>query len=65
MTGVQTCALPIYWVLGEPDIFLNSVGDVKLLPILLEAADKLGQKPGEEAMTSMADRMGLSSVFGV
>ena len=55
----------VHWVLGEPDIFLNSVGDVELLPILLEAADKLGQKPGDEAMTSMADRMGLSSVFGV
>ncbi len=55
----------VHWVLSDPDIFLNSVGDVELLPILLEAADKLEPKPDDEAMTCMAERVGLSSIFGV
>ena len=59
---IQDC---VNWVLSEPDIFLNSVGDVELLPILLEAADKLKPKPDDEAMKYMAESRGLSSIFGV
>ena len=55
----------VNWVLGEPDIFLNSVGDVEILPIVLEAADTLIGKPDEESMTSLANEQEFASIFGI
>ena len=31
----------VSWVLGRPDVFLNTVGDIAILPMVLEAADRL------------------------
>ena len=52
------------WVLSFKDIFLNSVGDVNILPIVLEAASKLGERPSDKDMNAMSDKMGLASIFG-
>jgi aryl-alcohol dehydrogenase-like predicted oxidoreductase len=54
-----------HWILEQPGIFLNSVGDVTLLPLLLEAAEEVGDAPGEPVMTDFAARTGLSSIFGI
>ena len=35
----------VHWVLAEPDIFLNSVGDTDLLPLVLQAAANPGTRP--------------------
>ena len=53
------------WVLGEPDIFLNSVGDVDILPMVLKAADELMPKPDDTAMGKLAQDQGLVSIFGI
>jgi len=55
----------VHWVLGEPDIFLNSVGDMNLLPLVLKAADDIGPKPDDATMTRLAKEQGLSSIFGI
>ena len=34
----------VHWVLARPGIFLNSVGDVDLLPAVLRAADQIGRR---------------------
>ena len=60
--AIRNC---VNWVLSEPDIFLNSVGDVELLPILLKAAAKLEPRLDDKAMKNMAESVGLSSIFGV
>lgn len=60
--SIERC---VHWVLAEPDIFLNSVGDVGLLPALLKAADNLGPKPDDAAMASLAEDKGLVSIFGI
>ena len=61
--------LAVRWVLARPGIFLNSVGDVDLLPHVLQAAADLGaareQAPGEAAMASFGQRAGLASIFGL
>jgi aryl-alcohol dehydrogenase-like predicted oxidoreductase len=58
--------LAVHWVLARPGIFLNSVGDVELLPHVLEAAAELGgEMPGEAAMASFGQRAGLASIFGL
>jgi aryl-alcohol dehydrogenase-like predicted oxidoreductase len=62
--------LAVDWVLARPRIFLNSVGDVSLLPAVLRAAAELGGAasegpPSEADMASFGERAGLSSIFGL
>ena len=60
---VQTA---VQWVLSHRSFFLNSVGDVDLLPIVLRAADELGPAaPEDSVMAAMGDRAGLESIFGI
>ncbi len=35
----------IHWVLGRPGVFLNTVGDITLLPRVLDAAARFEQAP--------------------
>ena len=56
------------WVLARPGIFLNSVGDVALLPTVLRAAAELAEaepKVGDELMAAFGQRAGLASIFGI
>ena len=55
----------VRWVLARPGIFLNSVGDVDLLPAVLRAADEPGDAPADAVMARLGERTGLSSIFGL
>jgi aryl-alcohol dehydrogenase-like predicted oxidoreductase len=57
--------LAMHWVLSRPGIFVCSPGDVNLLPIVLEAASQPVTRPDDAAMTALAERAGLSSIFGI
>jgi aryl-alcohol dehydrogenase-like predicted oxidoreductase len=59
--------LAVHWVLARPGIFLNSVGDVGLLPAVLRAADELGgaAPPGDRVMAGLSQRAGLASILGL
>ena len=37
--------LAVWWVLGRPGVFLNTVGDVDLLPSVLDAAERFEKDP--------------------
>ncbi|MGD1925092.1 MAG: aldo/keto reductase [Paracoccaceae bacterium] len=55
----------VHWVLAEEDLFLNSVGDTDLLPLVLKAADQTVIAPTEAAMSTLSDRAGLATIFGI
>ena len=56
----------VQWVLSHRGFFLNSVGDVDLLPVVLKAADELGSAaPDESLMAALNDRAGMESIFGI
>lgn len=55
----------VHWVLARPRIFLNSVGDVGLLPLVLAAAAEIAGAPEEAVMAHLGERAGLSSIFGL
>jgi predicted aldo/keto reductase-like oxidoreductase len=60
--------LAVRWVLSRPDIFLNSVGDVALLPKVLRAAAELAEDEPEvpdEVMAAFGRRTGLATIFGI
>jgi aryl-alcohol dehydrogenase-like predicted oxidoreductase len=55
----------VRWVLARPGLFLNSVGDVALLPAVLRAAEAAPDGPDDALMASLAGRAGLASIFGL
>lgn len=56
----------VHWVLSHRRFFLNSVGDVELLPMVLRAAAELGADvPDDAVMAGMSERTGLGSIFGL
>ena len=55
----------VQWLLSHKGLFLNSVGDIKLLPTVLRAASKKQQKPDNTKMKELSEKMGLASIFGL
>ena len=55
----------VRWVLNRKNIFLNSIGDVNILPVVLRAASNLKECPSDEVMNSMDTDIGLASIFGI
>jgi len=53
----------VSWVLGHPNLFLNSVGDIGLLPRVVEAAERFSERPGDEAMKQMVESSGMEPLF--
>jgi aryl-alcohol dehydrogenase-like predicted oxidoreductase len=55
--------LAVGWVLGRPDVFLNSAGDVELLPKVLDAAERFERRPSDEEMKALVERAHLDPIF--
>jgi len=46
-------------------VFLNTVGDLKLLPKVLDAASRFERRPPDEDMRAMLDATRATSLFGL
>ena len=55
--------LAVHWVLGRPGVFLNTVGDVTLLPKVLDAASRHESRPSDETMDELVARRNLVPLF--
>src|SRR5262249_17175112 len=55
----------VHWVLGLPGVFLNTVGDLTLLPKVLDAANRFERRPDDAEMASMVDSQRITSLFGL
>jgi aryl-alcohol dehydrogenase-like predicted oxidoreductase len=55
----------VHWVLGLPGIFINTVGDLTLLPKVLDAASRFERRPPDAEMAAMSGALRLSSLFGL
>jgi aryl-alcohol dehydrogenase-like predicted oxidoreductase len=53
----------VWWVLGRPGIFLNTVGDVDVLPRVLDAAERFDKRPVDAEMSSMLERAKAEPLF--
>ena len=56
-------ALAVRWVLGDPRVFLNTVGDVGILPLVLEAASRGGTRPTNLEMDDLLIRREMKPLF--
>ena len=63
LTDSDAIDTAVAWVLGRPGIFLNSVGDIHVLPKVLEAAHKFVGRPSEEDMARLEAAWGLEPLF--
>ena len=55
--------LAVWWVLGRPGLFLNTAGDVDLLPRVLDAAERFETRPGDAEMAYMLERAKTEPLF--
>jgi aryl-alcohol dehydrogenase-like predicted oxidoreductase len=53
----------VHWVLGRPEAFLLTTGDVEILPRLLAAAERFERRPSDEEMRALADRAQAEPLF--
>ena len=62
----QDIDMAVRWVLKRPGIFLNTVGDIHLLPKVLDAASRFeadSAGPTDEQMQSLVARLGMEPLF--
>ena len=53
----------VHWVLGRPEVFLLTTGDVDVLPRLLDAAERFERRPSDDEMARMVETSEASALF--
>jgi aryl-alcohol dehydrogenase-like predicted oxidoreductase len=53
----------VHWVLARPELFLNTVGDIQVLPRVLDAASRFEAGPSDEAMRQQAAELHMEPMF--
>ena len=53
----------VHWVLGRPEMFLATVGDIGLLPKVLDAANRFTTRPDDQTMKEMGERQEAVPLF--
>jgi aryl-alcohol dehydrogenase-like predicted oxidoreductase len=53
----------VHWVLGRPGMFLNTSGDLTLLPKIVDAAERFERRPRDTEMDEMARTRGMAPLF--
>lgn len=53
----------VHWVLGRPGVFLNTAGDIRLLPKVLDAAQRFTVRPSDVQMRSLMERRAMAPLF--
>ena len=57
LTDPAEIEVAVHWVLGRDGAFLNTVGDVTLLPHVLAAAESFESRPGDDATGPLLERL--------
>jgi aryl-alcohol dehydrogenase-like predicted oxidoreductase len=53
----------VHWVLARPGIFLATVGDIRLLPKVLDAASRFSSAPDDATMREQCARLDMLPLF--
>jgi len=53
----------VHWVLGNEDVFLNTVGDIHILPKVLDAAARFEERTPDAVMEAMAADWEMAPLF--
>jgi aryl-alcohol dehydrogenase-like predicted oxidoreductase len=63
LTDQDAIDTAVGWVLGREGIFLNTVGDIRILPKVIDAAERFTQRPNDEQMRALERAFGLEPLF--
>jgi aryl-alcohol dehydrogenase-like predicted oxidoreductase len=55
--------LAVHWVLGKEQVFLNTVGDINILPRVLDAAGRFESRPSDQQMQELVERLKMQPLF--
>ena len=53
----------VHWVMGRPGFFLNTVGDIYVLPKVLDAANRFERRPSDQEMQQEVANYGITPLF--
>jgi hypothetical protein len=53
----------VQWVIGRVGLFLNTAGDIHLLPKILDAANRFQARPSEEEIARVMDERKMTPLF--
>jgi aryl-alcohol dehydrogenase-like predicted oxidoreductase len=53
----------VHWVLGRPGVFLNTAGDVHVLPKVLDAASRYETRPSDDEMRALMEGEEMAPLF--
>jgi len=53
----------VHWILGRPELFLNTLGDIHVLPKVLDAATRFTQRPTDAAMEALVAAQEMTPLF--
>ena len=63
LTEQQHVDHAVHWILGNPGVFLNTLGDINLLPKVLDAAQRFESRPSDAVMQADVETLGMSPLF--
>ena len=63
LTEQEDIDLAVCWVLARPGLFLNTVGDLGILPKVLDAASRGGPRPSDAQMQDLVERREMTPFF--
>ena len=55
--------LAVHWVFGNPQVFLNTAGDITLMPRVLQAAQRFESRPSDQQMQALSERLKMEPLF--
>ena len=63
LTTQESIDKAVHWVLGQDGIFLNTAGDITLLPKILDAASRFESRPSDADMQSVVAEWNMEPLF--
>ena len=63
LTDQDAIDIAVSWVLGRDGVFLNTVGDIHVLPKVIDAAERFTQRPTDEQMRELEAAFRLEPLF--
>ncbi len=53
----------VHWALGNPQVFINTLADIHLLPNVLDAASRFEARPADDVMLRDVEEYDIASLF--
>lgn len=63
LTDPDSIDKSVHWVLGQEGVFLNTVGDIHILPQVLDAASRFESRPSDADMQAMVESWEMEPLF--